>query len=103
MLNVGATLSGGALTASDAERLRAHEGVEMVVRLDSPEEMERHGGARRALLLVEGTLIAATLTDRGWTQEVRSENASRVDLLDAVMAHVAEQRRTEAGRTESRA
>lgn len=92
MLDTKRTLPGGAMTASDAERLRAHPDVAMVVRLDAPEKMERQGGAHRALLLVDGTLLAVTRTDGEWTQEVRSENADRVDLLDAVMAHVSGQR-----------
>jgi len=82
------------MTANDAKRLRARADVEMVVRLDGPEAMERQGGAHRALLLIDGTLIAAKRTDDGWTQEIRSENASRIDLLDAVMAHVSGQRET---------
>ena len=82
------------MTESHAQRLRERADVEMVVRLDSPTEMKRHGGAHRALLLVEGTLLAVTRTEKGWTEEVRSENAGRVDLLEAVMAHVSERTET---------
>lgn len=94
MLDTRSTLPRGALTANDAKRLRARPDVAMVVRLDGPEQMERQGGAHRALVLVDESLIAVTRTDEGWTQEIRSENASRVDLLDAVMAHVSGQRET---------
>lgn len=92
MLKGTTALPTGALTAADAEQLRAREGVEMLVRLDSPEEMERRGGAHEALLLVEGTLLAVTYAEEGWTQQVRRENAERVDLLEAVMQHLAERR-----------
>ena len=94
MLDTRHTLPKGAMTASDAKRIRARADVEMVVRLDGPEEMERQGGAHRALLLIDGTLIAAKRTENRWVQEIRSENAGRVDLLDAVMAHVSGQRET---------
>jgi hypothetical protein len=76
------------------DRLRAHEDVEMAVRLDSPAEIERHGGTRRALLLIDGTLLAVRHTDDGWTQRMESENADWVDLLEAVMARVSERRGT---------
>ena len=92
MVDARTTLPRGALTAADAERLRAREATEMIVRLDPPEAMERQGGAHRALLLTDGTLFDLEYTGQEWTRRVRNEDAGRVELLDAVMADVAERR-----------
>ena len=92
MVNVRTAFPKRALTAADAERLRAREATEMIVRLDPPEAMERQGGAHRALLLTDGTLFELEYTGQEWTRQVRSAEAGRVELLDAVMADVAERR-----------
>ena len=92
IVNVRTAFPKRALTAADAERLRAREATEMIVRLDPPEAMERQGGAHRALLLTDGTLFELEYTGQEWTRQVRSAEAGRVELLDAVMADVAERR-----------
>lgn len=92
MVDAMTALSRRTLTAADAERLRAREATEMIVRLDPPEAMERQGGAHRALLLTDGTLFELEYTGQEWTRQVQSEDAERVELLDAVMADVAERR-----------
>jgi hypothetical protein len=92
MVDAMTALPRGALTAADAERLRAREATEMIVRLDPPEAIERQGGAHRALLLTDGTLFKLEYTGQEWTRQVQSEDAKRVELLDAVMADVAERR-----------
>jgi hypothetical protein len=92
MVDARTALPRGALTAADAERLRAREATEMIVRLDPPEAMERQGGAHSVLLLTEGALFELEYTGGEWTREVRSDEAGRVELLEAVMADVAERR-----------
>ena len=91
MVDAMTALSRRALTAADAERLRAREATEMIVRLDPPEAIERQGGAHRALLLTDGTLFVE-YTGQEWTRQVQSEDAERVELFDAAMADVAERR-----------
>ena len=85
-------LPAGPLTTTDAETVRAREDVDLFVLLDSPAEMETQGGAREAAALVDGTLSVVRLTERGWSEEVHSKDAERVDLLEVVMKRLSEAR-----------
>lgn len=80
MRDVIASLPNRPLTAAEVERFRAREEIDRFVACDP-----RGGdGVRTAVVLMDSTIVALTLGDNGWTQEVLARETDPAALIDAI-------------------
>jgi hypothetical protein len=63
------------LKRRDIVRLRAQESVDGFIELESRAQVLRNGGLGRAVVLIEGTVIALSFEEEDWKQTVLARDA----------------------------
>ena len=75
------------LKRADIERLRAHETVNGFIELESSAHVY-NGGLRKAVALIEKTVINLVFEDEAWKQTVLARDADEQDQLKEALGQL---------------